>query len=1063
MHGIPGIQTGPLDVAAARLLGLRLRAELAGWPVPMLAVETTFSLLRGTAAPRLWGAALGALAGDAPDGALALIADRDDLLGLPAALESWPAGGVGIGASLGLPPLQDALASTPIQEVEILLGAPGARGYAALCRLLSRHHEEPMAYREWLTHTRERPDDLAGLVALVADPAWALRLAALGLEVFWRSGTRPRLPPPEVTAAGIEAIAVPRLSHLDASGLDAAPILRAIRDGTTIAGGAAARAAPAGDVLVDLGSMPSAYAGREDWCERGRALLRRFRHDPRRDAAGKPVLHLPPSPHHLVRDANEELRALTEAGLTARYGEHPGPAVRDRLEHELRVIAEKDFAGYILTVHDLANGRRTCGRGSGASSIVCYLLALTNVDPVRYNLLFERFLAPERIDPPDIDIDFPWDERDAVLQEAIARYGTDRAALVGTHQKLSRWAALREAARAHGFDDAAITAARDQYLQAQRYGHPTDLPDPWPAIRHAATVIAGAPRHLGVHCGGVVITSTPLRSLVPVHPAAKTIAGEHVPCIAWEKDGAEALGLVKIDLLGNRSLAVIRDCLQDLAQDGIVINEHRWCPETDPNTQRIVAAGATMGCFYIESPAMRQLQAKVGSGDFDRLVVHSSIIRPAANRWIAEYINRHHHVLEHGTHLEAWYPHPALQGLLSESYGILSYQEDVMLVCQRLAGFGSREANTIRKALGKSDAAERLRELASDFFAGCERLGVATAVADTVWDMVCSFAGYSFCKAHSASFAMVSFQCAYLKAHHPAHFLARVIANEGGFYPVSAYLEEARRHGIAIAGPCVVKSHWLTQREGAGCLRIGFHRVPGLGRSAADRILEERRRAPFASLADLRRRCALSADDLAHLHKAAAFDALLAPLTSSQRAWTVAAVAQKASPARQQPGQQSLHDHLDLESAGDPKPPHLPELAEREHHRHLYSHLGFLAHAHPLTLWDLPRGRMRCKDVGPHLKGRRIHITAMSITRKDVTALVAQDKAGHPLSDPQEEPMSFATFEDETGLLETVWFPETYRAFGSCLDSIAPVVLTGKVEVDHGVPTLTVASAKLYG
>jgi DNA polymerase III alpha subunit len=571
--------------------------------------------------------------------------------------------------------------------------------------------------------------------------------------------------------------------------------------------------------------------------------------------------------------------------------------------------------------------------------------------------------------------------------------------------------------------------------------------------------MAGSPRHLGLHCGGMVITAPPLRDLVPVHGAAKTIAGAAVPAIAWEKDGAEELGLVKIDLLGNRSLAVIRDCLADLAEDGVEIHEGRWRPQEDPRTRELVASGGTMGCFYIESPAMRQLQAKVASGDFDRLVVHSSIIRPAANRWIAEYVRRHHHAQRSGSHDPAWYPHPALEGLLSESYGVLSYQEDVMMVCQRLAGFGSREANTIRKALGRWDAPERLRALAPAFFAGCSAHQVARTVAATVWDMISSFAGYSFCKAHSASYAMVSFQCAFLKAHYPAHFLARVVANQGGFYGTSAYLEEARRLGVALRGPCVLASAIATRREGAGAIRIGLHLVPGLRAELARALVAARALGPLASLSELRRRCHAQHSDLLALHDAGALDALLPAATPAQRRWLVAAVGHGGAPA-----QDASQQTIGLGEAGagavrDPLPPALPPIAERALRRQRCATLGFLVQAHPLTLCDLPPRALRCADLTAGMGGRQVTLIALAITRKQVVAHT-RGGAGEEGAPVRDEAMAFVTLEDESGLVETVWFPAVYRRCGVCLERAAPIRFSGRVLVEFGVVTVSVERAE---
>jgi DNA polymerase-3 subunit alpha/error-prone DNA polymerase len=833
--------------------------------------------------------------------------------------------------------------------------------------------------------------------------------------------------------------------------------------------------------LSDLRALPAAYRGYEDQLAASAVLRARAWQQPLDLATGRDrALHLPPMPpdrRHVDSDA--ELRRLAEAGIPERYGMAPPAAMRVRLEHELEVIAGKRFASYILTVHAIVRGRRTCGRGSGASSLVVYLLGITNVDPLRWNLLFDRFLSPERFDPPDLDVDFAWDERDDVLSSILATFGDAHVAMVATHQHLSRHGALREAARAFGLPDAAITAMAARLEERRDFGIDRDgdaatsaLPAPWPAALAAAARLTGLPRHCGVHCGGVVITVPPLASLVPVHPAAKQVADAAVPgtlrampTIAWEKDGAEQFGLVKIDILGNRSLAVVRDCLADLAAVGRAPGPE-WDPLTDDATRTLLARGDTMGCFYVESPAMRQLQAKVGDGSFDRLVVHSSIIRPAGMAFIRTYIARHHHLRRYGTltpdEEREWYPHPVLQELLSESYGVLSYQEDVMLVAQRMAGFSIAEANRLRKALGRSDTAERLAELVGRFHAGCSAAGVAPATSELIWRMISSFAGYSFAKAHSASYAVVSMQCAWLKAHHPAVFLARVIANEGGFYRRSAYVEEARRLGIAILAPCVVSGVWATVGGDAGAgsepasrgwLRLGLHCVSGLSRATADAIVAARRSQPFAGITDLLRRSGCAADEAQALLDAGALEALAPASTPAQRAWTVALATTSKPPARTTRGQQLIA--WGVEAAGDPVPPPLPVSAHGDLARRRYARLGALSAAHPLSLWRLSqRPALRLRELTQEWHGRRIAVVGLIITRKDVNAVYEEDD-GQRTAD-----MAFATLEDETGLLETTWFPETWLRHGLLLGRDEPLLLSGRIEVDVGVCSLVVDSAR---
>ncbi|MBD3320777.1 MAG: DNA polymerase III subunit alpha, partial [Chitinivibrionales bacterium] len=439
--------------------------------------------------------------------------------------------------------------------------------------------------------------------------------------------------------------------------------------------------------------------------------------------------------------------------------------ITDRLEYELSVIEKKRYVSYFLVVDDIVRqSPRTCGRGSAAASLVAYCLGITNVDPIRYNLMFERFISPQRKDPPDIDVDFAWDERDGVLDYVFEKYTHKHAAMVATHQTFGPRMALRETARVYGMTESEISAVTrkipwlamavpqgfeiEQVLKFHPRLKDIPLDPPWPEIIATAQKLLKMPRGIGTHCGGMIITPMEISSVAPVQ-----ISARGYPIIQWEKDGAEQMGLVKIDLLGNRSLGVIRDALANLKNEQIIIDERAWEPALDPSTQRLLAEGKSIGVFYVESPAMRLLQEKTGRGDFEHLVIHSSIIRPAANKWINEYIDR--------VKGKPWKNIlPCLSTLLEDSYGILVYEEDVTRVAMKIAGFQYEHADKLRKLVTRQKKQEAVSLYAWLFFDGARKNSIPPEHARNVWDMICNFGGYSFCKPHSASYCQVSYQSA---------------------------------------------------------------------------------------------------------------------------------------------------------------------------------------------------------------------------------------------------------------------------------------------------------------
>jgi error-prone DNA polymerase len=774
-----------------------------------------------------------------------------------------------------------------------------------------------------------------------------------------------------------------------------------------------------------------------------------------------------------AQNALGRLRALAYEGAERRYGTI-APVTRNRLELELAIIEAKRFADYFLVVHDIVRHAPThCGRGSVANSMVSYCLGITHVEPLGTGLLFERFLNPERTDPPDIDLDFPWDERDQVLAYVFTHYPHPQSAMVANHNTFRLRGALREVAKVHGRPAGEIREVTrriplydEEPLDRLLASHPNfrelDLPSGWREIARQAEPLVGIPRHLSVHPGGVVIVPTALTDYVPTEPAVKELDGNPhltVPVIQFEKDGAEDAGLVKIDLLGNRSLAVIRDAIEAVRQHtGRHIDYTSSDPGDDEAAKALFRTGQTMGVFYTESPASRALCAKSRADTFELLVLNTSIIRPASNRFIRTYLER-----LHGAPYEPL--DPVLRDTLADTFGVMVYQEDVVNVCAAFAGMPLATADGLRKSLSKKRPAKQLAGYAEEFFTGSLALGRDVETAKRVWEMIMSFAGYSFCKGHSASYIQVAQHSCYLRAHYPAEFMAAVLANGGGYYHPFAYVAEAMRMGLTVLPPDVNASEFrCTGRDGT--LRIGLQFVKGLSADGVSRLLVERDGEdgndgengengggpfryfrPFISLSDLRNRAQLTPSDLRALIKVGALDSIAGGWTRPMMLWMV------DSEKDGKDGEDGIDGKGRKRTSSFPEwlpnvPPTVPRLKEYAHDRRRreeYAALGFITDEHPMRLHAEALARFHLcpsTELSRHV-GEHVLVAGMLTSAKPV----------HTITD---EPMEFATFDDGAGLIETVLFPQVFGDCGHVLFDQGPFIIRGKVEEEFGVVTLTV-------
>ena len=911
-----------------------------------------------------------------------------------------------------------------------------SRGYTNLCRTITGIHQDN-------TPLHSLPEKrLQGLVLLSDHKKLLTRWQEMELDIGAAIIGRPDQQGSELRnharLLNIPAMIVADTYILTRNEKRTLQILRAIAGNCSLSRLPVDQQMNTGKQLLSPGEYEQRYRIWPELLRNTRAIAERCEfHGP------KFGLVLPPYKNLGNQDADHLLRRAALAGARQRYGSPLPKKVMKRLNHELQIIASMGFSSYFLVVRDIVRPvSRTCGRGSGAASLVAYCLAITNVCPIRHNLYFERFLNPGRTDAPDIDIDFAWDERDQVLASVFSTY-KNHCAMVSNMITMQPRKAIRETARVFGLPAAEINTITRR-LSGFRFQRDTgddlhaqlratarlrncSFAPPWPEILARAQELIDIPATLSVHPGGIIITPRPITDYVPVQQAAKG-----VPIIQWDKDGAEQAGLVKIDLLGNRSLGVIRDALIQVRAKGAQIDENRWRPEEDAKTRQLVKTGLTMGCFYIESPAMRLLQKKAGRGDFEHLVIHSSIIRPAANDCIRTYLRR--------LHGEKWQPlHPLIADILSETYGIMVYQEDVSRVAVQL-GFSPAQGDRLRKIMSKKDKDGQLADFRDRFFQAAAEKKLSQKEAEGIWQMMLSFAGYSFCKPHSASYARVSFQAAWLKAHYPAEFMAAVLSNQGGFYSTFVYVSEARRMGLRIVPPDVNRSEIAWRGHGRK-LQVGLMAIAGLSETTRNRILQERQQgttqAPYSTLPDFLQRVRPDDDEARALLHAGALDGLVKkPVNRSQMVYQLAQWQQSRSLAINR-----------LFPPSTVPPPKLPGQHRLEQLRNEYRVLGFLCHTHPICLFNQHRQRLRtilARDLD-RFAGSREKILFLGWP---ITAKIVGTKTG--------QPMEFLTFEDETGQVECTLFPRTYQRYCHLLHTGAPLLLTGIVEQDFGALSFTV-------
>jgi error-prone DNA polymerase len=578
------------------------------------------------------------------------------------------------------------------------------------------------------------------------------------------------------------------------------------------------------------------------------------------------------------------LRALAEAGARRRYGGGPlAEKARRQIEHELALIGRLDLAGYFLIVWDLVEYCRAHdvlvqGRGSAANSAVCYALGLTAVDPVGMELLFERFLSEERGEWPDIDLDLPsGDRRERVIQYVYERYGRLGAAMTANVITYRGRSAAREVGKALGLP-ADLIERLSQLVSDWEYNDPGDTLlahlkeagcDPAePCIQHFGrlwSAIQDVPRHLGQHSGGMVIAQGRLDGVVPLEPA--TMPGRSV--VQWDKDDCAALGIVKVDLLGLGMMSLLQDALEMIRRRGGEV-DLAHLPQ-DPKVYGMLQQADTIGIFQVESRAQMATLPRLRPERFYDLVVQVAIIRPGpiVGDMVHPYLRRR------AGREEVTVPHPALEPILKRTLGVPLFQEQLLRMAMATAGFTGGEAEELRRAFGFKRSERAMKEVELKLRAGMARQGISGAAAEAIIHSITAFALYGFPESHAASFALLAYASAYLKAHHPAAFYAALLNNQPmGFYDPATIVGDAGRHGQVIRPADVNYSGWLCAIEPDGAVRLGLRYIRGLREEAGLRLEAERGRRPFDSVEDLVKRGALRRDEVAQLARVGALESL---------------------------------------------------------------------------------------------------------------------------------------------------------------------------------------------
>ena len=778
-----------------------------------------------------------------------------------------------------------------------------------------------------------------------------------------------------------------------------------------------------------------------------------------------------PLPEAYASDMDAYLRDLVLERARDRYPELPSE-VTERIDHELGIIAEMGYAGYFLIVQDFTTAARELnvsvgpGRGSAAGSIVAYCLGITNVDPLEYDLLFERFLNPERVSMPDIDIDFDDRGRGKVIDYVVKKYGRESVCQIVTFGTMGARSVIRDVARVLQIPlpeadriaklipegpKSSLASALEEVKEFRDLQKGDD--EQVRRLLHYAKVLEGSARHTGVHAAGVIIAPGDVSDYVPISVAKGKSGADDVVTTQYDGKWVESFGLLKMDFLGLKTLTVINDAL-DLIRDnhGVEVDLDA-IPLDDPLTYELFQRGDTVAIFQFESSGMREWMRKLKPTAINDLIAMNALFRPGPMDNIPMYIAR-----KHGTE-DVAYPHEMLTPILEPTYGIPVYQEQVMQMAQVMGGYSLGSADILRRAMGKKKESEMVTQRAI-FVEGAGKRDVDEKTANEVFDLMAKFAGYGFNKSHAAAYSIVAYQTAWLKAHYPAEFMAAAMTNEmSDTKRLSVVLEEARHLGLELLPPSINDSNARFTVD-SGAIRFGLGAIKGVGLGAIEAIVEDRTaNGPFESLFDFTRRVDLRAVNrkaAESLARAGAMDALDGHRAQLMEAVETAMMYGQQVQADAASGTMSLFGEPGGDGSASMEP-NLPVIAPWPKARLLKEEretIGFYVSGHPLEAYG-PEARAFAKnqitDI-PDLIEKEPPVEdsfAGRNSRPQYTFCGIVTEVQHRVT-RNGKPFAFCQFEDYSGRAEVVCFSNTYDRVQQYLQVDAIVLARGAVEMRGG-------------